>query len=181
MKRNARSEQWPSRHRNRGAVLAVALLFLVILTLLGFTVLGVSQQEQKMAGQYQRQYLIQEQTEACLKIAEADAANAVNTQLNTATPNFVRSAGHINVDSGATPAAISDPAFWTDATNTLACGESARYVVEYLGVRSIADAADRYTSRTRAMHSFRITARGRDTNTDTQVMLQTIYLRNAIY
>ncbi|MHB8473218.1 MAG: pilus assembly PilX family protein [Gammaproteobacteria bacterium] len=180
MKRNARSEQWPSRHRNRGAVLAVALLFLVILTLLGFTVLGVSQQEQKMAGQYQRQYLIQEQTEACLKIAEADAANAVDTQLNTDTPNFVPGIGHINVDGGAAPAALSDPAFWTGARNSLACDESARYVVEYLGMRNIADAADRYTNRTRAMHSFRITARGHDANTDTQVMLQTIYLRNAI-
>lgn len=180
MKRNARSEQWPSRHRNRGAVLAVALLFLVILTLLGFTVLGVSQQEQKMAGQYQRQYLIQEQTEACLKIAEADAANAVDTQLNIDARDFLSGIGHIDVDGGTAPAAISDPAFWADARNSLTCDASARYAVEYLGVHNIADAADRYTSRTRAMHSFRITARGHDANTDTQVMLQTIYLRNAL-
>ena len=66
----------------RGAVLAVALLFLVILTMLGITVMSVSQQELKMAGQYQRQARIREQAEACLKIAEADAATLVDTQLN---------------------------------------------------------------------------------------------------
>lgn len=180
MKRVAHTGRLISRRRSRGAVLAIALLFLVILTLLGFTVLGVSQQEQKMAGQYQRQYLVQEQTEACLKTAEADAANAVETQLNIDAPDFLSGTGHIDVDGGTGSAAISDPAFWTDARNALACDESARYVVEYLGVRHIADAADRYTSRTRAMHAFRVTARGHDANSDTQVMLQTLYFRNAL-
>lgn len=169
-----------SRRRSRGAVLAVALLFLVILTLLGFTVLGVSQQEQKMAGQYQRQYQVQEQAEICLKTAEADAANAADTQLNIDTPDFLTAIGHIDVDGGSAPAVTNDPAFWTDARNSVACNESARYVVEYLGLRNIADAADRYTGRTRAIHAFRITARGHDTNTDTQVTLQTMYFWNAL-
>lgn len=164
----------------RGAVLAVALLFLVILTLLGITVMSVGQQELKMGGQFQQQSLVHERAEACLNSAETDATTLVDAQLNTATAALSESAGLINVAGGTTAATVSDPAFWNDPAHTLPCGTDSRYVIEYLGVRDVVTASDRYTGKTSPMHAFRITARGYDVNSDTQVLLQTIYLRNKV-
>jgi len=164
----------------RGAVLAVALLFLVILTMLGTTVMSVSQQELKMAGQFQQQSRIHEQAEACLKIAEADATTLVDTQLNATAASLSISTGHIDIAGGAAPAAVSAPSFWSDSAQTLPCAAGGKYVIEYLGVRDIVATADRYTGKTQSLHAFRITVRGHDAISDAQVVLQTIYLRNKV-
>ncbi len=165
---------------SRGMVLAVTLLFLFVLTLLGITVMSISQQELKMASQFQQQARIREQAEACLKVAEADATALVDTQLNTATSALSTAPGHIDVAGGAMAAPVADPAFWNDAAQTLPCGSGGRYVIEYLGLRNIVSAADRHTGKTRSLHAFRISARGYDTAGDIQVVLQTLFLRNDI-
>ena len=162
----------------RGAVLATALIFLIVLTLLGISVMNISQQELKMATQFMQQTRSQTQVENCLKTAEANARYQVDTQLNRPGGTLPHISGFLDVANGTAPAEIGKSAWWDDASHTLPCAANGRYVVEYLGVQNIVLPEDRYTDRTHAMHAFRITARG-TAGTDASVVLQTIFLRNS--
>jgi Tfp pilus assembly protein PilX len=155
----------------------VALIFLIVLTLLGISVMSVSQQELKMAGQFMRQSRVQTQTENCLKTAESTAAAQVDAQLNRPGGTLPHTSGFIDLANGAAAAAVGDTTWWQDASHTLPCSADGRYVIEYLGVQDIVLHEDRYTGRTHPLHAFRITARG-TAGTEVSVVLQTIYLRN---
>ncbi len=163
----------------RGAVLAIALIFLVLLTLLGFSVMSVSQQELQMAGQFQAQALAQEQAEECLKTAQAEAVTVVDTQLNVVPGTFSSSPGRINIAGGDAQAVVGDPSWWNDPAHTLSCAAGGQYVIEYLGTRDMVLPEDRYTGLTHAQHAFRITTHGTGGGS-ANVVLQTIYLRNTV-
>lgn len=169
----------PARTGMRGAVLAVALIFLLVLSLLGISVMSVSQQELKMAGQFLRQSSVQSLAEDCLKTAESAAATQVDTQLNLPGGALAPGPGFIDITSGTNAAAINDPTWWEETAHTLPCSADSRYVVEYLGIQDIVLPEDRYTGKTQAMHAFRITARG-TSGTEASVMLQSIFLRNSL-
>lgn len=177
MPRHSRGQHLPSRRRMRGAVLAVALIFLIALMLLGISVMSVSQQELKMAGQFMRQSRVQTQTEDCLKTAETTAAAQVDAQLNRSGGTLPRTPGLIDIGNGSAAAAIDDTDWWDDPAHTLPCAANGRYVIEYLGVQDIILPEDRYTGRTHPMHAFRITARG-TSGSEASVVLQTVFLRN---
>jgi len=161
----------------RGTVLAVALIFLIVLTLLGISVMNVSLQELKMAGQFMQQSRVQTLAEDCLKTAESAAAAQVDAQLNRPGGTLPRAPGFLDIANGTAAAVVDDAAWWTDASHTLPCTADGRYVIEYLGVQDIVLHADRYTGRTHPLHAFRITARATAV-TDASVVLQTVFLRN---
>lgn len=165
------------RTRLRGAILAVALIFLIALTLLGISVMSISQQELTMAGQFLRQGRVQMLAENCLKTAEASATAQVDAQLNHPGGTLPRTPGLIDVANGMAVATIGDSAWWDDPTHTLPCSTGGRYVLEYLGRQDIVLPEDRYTGRTHSLHAFRITARGTAGN-EVSVVLQTLFLRN---
>lgn len=168
---------WHGPVRSRGAVLAVALIFLLVLTLLGISVMSISQQELKMASQFSQQSRVQTETENCLKIAEAVAAAQVDAQLNRPGGALPHTAGFVDIANGAIAADIGSADWWDAPANSLPCTGAARYVVEYLGVQDIVLPEDRYTGRTHPMHAFRITARG-TAGTEASVVLQNLFLRN---
>lgn len=162
-----------------GAVLVVALVMLILLTLLGITAMNVSQQQLTMSGYTLWQSEAREQAETCLRIAESAVMTLVDTQLNVSGGSFITAPGHLDVAGGAEPAAVGEPDWWQDPANALPCGANGLYVIEYLGVQDIVPSDIRFTDKTEPMHAFRITARGNGLN-DASVLLQTIYLRNSI-
>ncbi len=178
MLRRSCGQYFPNHTRMRGAVLAVALIFLIVLTLLGISVMSVSQQELKMAGQFAQQSRAQTQAEDCLKTAESVAAAQVDAQLNQPGGTLPHAPGFIDVANGTAAATVSDSAWWDDPTHTQTCAANGHYVIEYLGVQEIVLPEDRYTGKTHPMHAFRITARGMS-GTESSVVLQTIFLRNS--
>ena len=160
-----------------GAVLAVSLIFLIVLTLLGIGVMNVSLQELKMAGQFMQQSRVQTLAEDCLKTAESAAAAQVDAQLNRPGGTLPRTPGFFDIANGTAAAAVGDATWWEDASHALPCTADARYAIEYLGVQDVVLHEDRYTGRTHPLHAFRITARA-TAGTDASVVLQTIFLRN---
>jgi type IV pilus assembly protein PilX len=178
MPRRSRGQFLPNHTRMRGTVLTVALIFLIVLTLLGISVMNVSQQELKMAGQFAQQSRVQTQAEDCLKTAESAAAAQVDAQLNHPGGTLPHIPGFLDVANGTAAAAVGDASWWDDQLHTLPCAANGRYVIEYLGAENLVLPEDRYTGRTHPMHVFRITARG-TSGTEASVMLQTIFLRNS--
>jgi type IV pilus assembly protein PilX len=162
-----------------GATLAVALILLVVLTLLGISVMNVSQQELQMAGQFMTQTVAQEQAEDCLRAAQTEAATLVDTALNVRSGAFISAAGRINVANGDTEASVGNPDWWTTPGNALPCGTDGRYVIEYLCVQQLVLPEDRYTGLTHALHTVRLTARGVG-GSGARVVLQVIFLRNSL-
>ncbi len=163
----------------RGAVLGLALVFLVLLSLLGISAMNVSLQELQMADHFMTQTLVQEQAEECLHTAQSEAATLVDTVLNVPAGAFIAAPGHINVAAGDAQAAVDNPDWWDDPGHTLPCGTEVRYVIEYLGIQQLILPADRYTRRTHPLHALRLTARGVG-GRDTRVVLQVIFLRNSL-
>ena len=168
--------QFPAQH---GTVLVFALIFLVLLTFLGFSVINVSQQELQMAGQFMTQTLAHEQAEDCLHTAQAEAATLVDTALNVQSGAFISAPGHINVADGDPQASVGNPDWWTDPGNTLPCGTDGRYVIEYLGVQHLVLPEDRYSGLTHALHTLRLSSRGVG-GSGANVVLQVIFLRNSL-
>lgn len=162
-----------------GATLAVALILLVVLTLLGISVMNVSQQELQMAGQFMEQTLAQEQAEACLKSAQSDAEQVIDTQLNGLTASFTASTGHVDVAGGAAEVAVGNPDWWESSGNALPCATGGQYVIEYLGVQDRVLPEDRYTGITHSLHTVRLSARGTGA-AGAYVVLQALYLRNKV-
>jgi type IV pilus assembly protein PilX len=80
---NARANIAPRRaapqRRQRGAILVIALLFLVLLTMLALTSMSGTTLEEKMAGQYRELNLAFQAAEAGLRDAEADLFGVVRT------------------------------------------------------------------------------------------------------
>jgi Tfp pilus assembly protein PilX len=162
-----------------GATLAVAMILLVILALLGISAMNVSQQEEQMARQFMAQALVQEQAEACLKSAQADAEQVIDTQLNVMAGSFIAAAGHIDVAGGASEADVGNPDWWDSADNALPCAGGGQYVIEYLGVQASVLPEDRYTGITHTVHAVRLSARGTGAS-GAYTVLQSLYLRNKV-
>lgn len=66
-----------SPHRQRGAVLFVGLIFLLLLTLLGVTSMQVTVLQERMAGNFRVQHQAFERTEGCVLIGQTDVRNVL--------------------------------------------------------------------------------------------------------
>ena len=173
--------------RERGAILVVALMFLVLLTIIGVSSMSGTTLEEKMAGNQREQNIAFQAAESALRDAEIDLETATgglgNRDPMTIAANFATlcSAAFTNGVCKAavhttqivTPAGWS----WTDANKTVAYGtytgadtlggvfRQPRYVIEYLSDKDVAP-------NTR---HFRISARGWGANQNSSVTLQTVY------
>lgn len=173
--------------RQRGASLIVALLFLVVLTVLGLVAMRSSTLHERMAGNDRDRATAFEAAEAALRDAERDillnitsanafgagCANGLCRPSTTVTPqwNAVTWTGAtsrvygVESGEGSYPAALSQPP---------------RYIVELLpdlpsGTGNSMNASTR--SSTTGGTAYRITARAWGRRPNTQVMLQSIYVK----
>jgi type IV pilus assembly protein PilX len=173
--------------RQQGASLVIALMFLVVLTILGLVAVRSSTVQERMAGNDRDRAIAFEAAEAALRDAERD----IQANLSSANP----------FDSACTdglcmPSTVATPNWssisWTGATSRiygvnsgagafpLAVANPPRYIIELLpdvpsGSGNTLNANPR--SSTRGGTAYRITACGWGRRPGTTVMLQSVYFK----
>lgn len=181
--------------RQNGTVLIVALLFTVILTLLGVSAMTTTTLEEKMSGNIRDSNLAFQAAEAALRDAEQDIEG-----LGTGTPRSPVLSGATGFgDASATPGTCSTtglclPTIVTCAASTtptaaaflnnLSAAPSVQYGA-YTAATAIAGVASppRYIIEavrvcldpSKVQYDYRVTARGVGANAVTVVLLQQIY------
>ena len=185
--------------RERGAILIITLMFLVLLTIVGVASISSATLEEKMAGNLREQYTAFQAAESALRDAEIDLEAAIGGTVNRdplSLASFVTLCSAaafpvLNIGVCTQPAAppgtyrteiVTAAGWdWTSATKTVPYGSytgaaqlggvfrQPRYVIEYL-----AEKIDPTVTVPLTRH-FRITARGWGANQNTTITLQTVY------
>jgi type IV pilus assembly protein PilX len=163
-----------SAHGQQGSALAIALVFLLLLTLIGVTAMQTTTLQERMAGNVRDRTLAFQAAEAALRDGEAFLSQA-------ALPQFDNTGGLLAPRLNAGMTATWDAHDWTGNSRlysgTLAdVAEQPRYVIEELPpVQSSGD-----TARFGALPEigvYRVTARGVGGTPDAVVILQTTFRR----
>jgi type IV pilus assembly protein PilX len=181
------SHRLPALHRQQGASLVIALMFLIVLTILGLVSVRSSTLHERMAGNDRDRAIAFEAAEAALRDAEADILANITTG----------SAFDADCTDGlCIPATIATPnweqvAWDDDSSRVYGDGSGAgaypvdvaqapRYIVELLPDLP-AGAGNSLSANVRSSTSggtaYRITARGWGRRDTTQVMLQSVYVK----
>lgn len=167
-----------------GASLVIALIFLVLLTLLGVTVASNNILQERMAGNTRQRDIAFQAAEHALKAADSVIKNAASNErkyidavIAATTPPtkpahlLLDGEDHDN-DAGY----WKDSDVWTNTSSTEATGVSSslvasqpRYLFEQMPTAPCPDDA------TKTCHYFRATAWGVGKSTDTVVILQAMY------
>ena len=167
--------------REHGASLFVALIFLIILTILGLTAMRVATMEERMSGNSRDRSLAFQAAEAALRDAESDIEKSGRISGMTGADAACTKGLCCNV-SGLT---CIEPATPVYNSKNLTAAPSVKYG-EYTGATPIqANGSDlplqpRYLIEPfmpDGKNYYRITVRGYGVNADTQVTLQEIYYK----
>lgn len=177
--------------RQRGSTLVVALVFLVILGLLGVTVASTNTLQERMAGNTRNRDLAFQAAEHALQDAETQM-NTDGSVLRsfilahvaagggTSAPPAPSQPGYVRLNSAGV---ANDANYWratfdwgngatshapTNGLNAALIAAQPRYVVDYMG--STVTGAPPVTG-----HFYRITARGVGRSADSAVILQAMY------
>ena len=173
--------------QQRGSVLVVSLLILLVMTLLGITAMSTTTLEEKMAGNLRDKGIAFQAAEAALRDGETDL-----NKNNIAESLFVAAC----TNGLCLPAAAGDPPQWkavnwsasgtttrkygvaTGATALAGVATPPRYIIELL--RDIPSAGSSITTGItppQTKTAFRITAVGYGANAVTTVMLQAVVVK----
>jgi type IV pilus assembly protein PilX len=167
--------------RQRGTALIIAMLFLVILGMLGVTTMTATTLEERMAGNTRDRDLAMQAAEAALRDAERDLTNTAVTAGRVLTlANFVAACTAGLCTEGATILTnIDDPtksAYFTQYMSSsqpfMGPAAQPRYIIELLTAMPPQVPAPPAGQQIR---NFRITAKGFGRNTNTVVILQTVF------
>lgn len=167
-----------SLRKQCGSVLAIALIFLLLMTLIGVTAMRTSTMQERMAGNMRDRNLAFQAAEMALREGERFlSGNVVLVDFDN-TGGLYQPAGDSQVNrwldidwlvdgnSRATSAGLSDVA------------RQPRYIVEELAAGSTETPADLDANRElKETRVYRVTALGWGGNINTQVMLQTRFRR----
>lgn len=170
----------------QGAVLIVSLIFLLILTLLGFSASQSVQMQEKMTYSAQDAQVALEAAEAAIDAAKVFIESSVTTTVDfVAAGNSVGNPGLYS--QGNAPVNMFDSANWTNAnsravdTQVAAGVGGARYIIENMGMVDIGTGSAAQvtmkgygeTTGSGNVNAFRIIARGvgRTANTERIVVL----------
>lgn len=171
--------------RSSGVVLVVSMIFLLVLSIIGISVMNGSSLELKMAANSLDKTVSFNDAEDVRGAAEA-AVNSIVDRLEINNESFAAALttlgygnGFYDISAGGT---VSTDVFefWQDSNNYRAVGANgAGYVIEYLGVHAVF--LNRNTAWNRGnealMHVFRLTVMGRG-NHGALSAVQAIYMRN---
>lgn len=158
------------RKKQGGAVLAVGLVFLVLLTLLGVTAMQVTGMEERMAGNLRDRNLAFQAAEFALREGEESVRNQDNWIDDGACRPFcgLEDAGpdlNSYAWDGTSDFAVADPIHGV--------AQQPRYFIEYLGLRKC---TEKYRCDDGGPKEvFRITVRATGRNPNTVVLMQTTY------
>lgn len=167
------------RHRQSGTALVVAMLFLVILGMLGVTTMTATTLEERMAGNTRDRDVAMQAAEAALRDAERDLTAPPGGRTVT-VPMFVPACtGALCTEGAPVLTNIGDTsksAFLGQFTGELAMMQGPavqpRYIIELLNTLPPQVPVPPAGQQVR---DFRITAKGFGRNTDTVVILQTVF------
>jgi type IV pilus assembly protein PilX len=169
------------RHRQRGTALVIAMLFLVILGMLGVTTMTATTLEERMAGNTRDRDIAMQAAETALRDAERDISNGNAANGRVVTVGMFVSACTLALCTEGAPVLtnIDDPtksAFYGQFTPSVqplqGPAQQPRYVVELLTAMPPQVPAPPPGQQIR---NFRITAKGYGRNANTVVILQTVY------
>lgn len=163
--------------QQRGAVLAVSLIILVVMTLIGLATMQATSLDEKMSGNLRDLNLAMQSTESGLREAEVFIESLTNTN------NFGVSSGLYDQGTAPDPHASGT---WTGATSVVTTGnfgnvQQPRYFIEYVGdfgeSLTGGNVFNYGTGSSGEVSVFRIVARGTGSSGTAQVMLETFYGR----
>jgi len=173
--------------KQKGVVLVIGLLILIVLTLIGLTGMRMTTFEEKMAGNTKDKNTAFQAAEAAMMAAEANIENNIITTgiFDTdGTDGFYDDSNEKIwnlVDwSGTDPGNDNEVIVYSAFDSTYKVKTSPKYVIEhYASVMDAVDSLnlDNYGSGTGAgvTEMFRVTARGTGLNDNTAVILQSTY------
>jgi len=200
----ARSFGTSGAPRQRGIVLVVAMVFLILLAMLAVTSMRTSLLEEKMAGGLRNQHLASLGAESALRAAEFrlwSAGNGMAPMLcgplaldgcyvfvagapNATVQNFINASGWIT--AGATTYASADMTALNGSLQSAALAANPVFIVEDLGMdlppglgparESGATGMNVGGPRSTARHLYRITARSRGGNPNAVRVLQSTFV-----
>jgi len=168
----------------RGAVLILALVVLIILTLLGVSTMSSSGLELRMSGNSLEKTVSFENAEDVRLVAE-NMVDSIVSRMEGTTENAREAAVAVGFNKGFYDRTVgSNPTveaveFWEETNNYMQVGSTGSgYALEYLGVHAV------YLNRTDAMagtndalmHVFRITTIGQGAD-GAHTALQAVYMR----
>lgn len=184
---NTRAANSAQKSYQRGASLVIALMFLIVLTVLGLVAVRSSTMQERMAGNDRDRAVAFEAAEAALRDAELD----IRLNITPASPFDLACAGGL-----CWPSTVATPNWyvvpWAGGTSRiygvgsgagaypLAVANPPRYIIEILpelpsGPGGTLRAGARASSTGGV--GYRITARGWGRRPGTQVMLQSVYVK----
>lgn len=169
--------------RQQGAVLVVALIFLLVMTLIGVTAMQGTSQQEKMASNTRQRNLAFQGAEACIRTGETGLQAATLPNFNNSTPGLSQ------------PVILTTDiaTFWMDTycwivgagcatalsqqcPTQAELSERARYVIEELPRATLPGQSAKYAPLS-DVGFYRVTARSFGGMTDAVVILQTVYRR----
>lgn len=161
-----------SNRRQNGAVLIVALIMMVLLTIIGVTGTNVTSLEEKMAGNMRDRNLAFQAAESALQAGEIWLSNNTFTCNKQSGRYIPRNKTNCNV--GTVTEEVWEGIGWDNQDSVLYAGDlsnlsaNPRYIIEDLGCLPAPAACP-------GKHNYRITARATGGTADTVVLLQSIY------
>jgi type IV pilus assembly protein PilX len=175
--------------QQRGAVLLVGLIMLLLLTVIGMASIRGTDLQERMAGNMRDRSLAFEAAETALRSGE----NTVSGLSGLALPDIdVAGGGYYQDLNKATSSTLTRPTVWTKAvwvasgkplaTGTLeGVSEQPRFVIEKvlatLSIKSQGSGVDVMSDQSAEGEYFRVTARGIGGSPDSEVVLQSTFVR----
>lgn len=157
--------QMPSRQQ--GATLAVALIFLVILTLLGLTAMSVTTMEERMSGNTRDHNLAFQGAETALRDAEGYLIGKDFYAFDASCTNGLCAQG--SAPDWTLAATWAGTQVHVSSSSITGLSATPRYFTEYAGQVKCAACAGGWGS------AYRITTRSLGGNSNTQVFLEEVY------
>ena len=166
----------------RGSILIVSLMILVVLTMLGVSSMTTSSLQERMAGNFRDRQIAFQAAEMTLAYAEEYARNNIN-----AVSFFNNTDGYYALYSGPTNLSAFDDSWWTDTdsqalpTTIDQVRTQPRFVVEYRGDigqeegTSINLGGYGESSGSGIIANFRVTVRATGLSDNTVIILQSNY------
>jgi type IV pilus assembly protein PilX len=177
-----RTHRWPSGQGQRGVVLAISLILLVVMTLVGVTAMTVNSQHEIMASNTRQRNLAFQSAEACIRDGETILARAT-------LPSFDGSeAGYRASFDAAAAGDLLDYCWSGDETGCAGAqsvsgthleelAEPCRFVIEELALSGPAPGGSIKLAPVEETAMYRVTARGVGGTADAIAIVQTLYRR----
>lgn len=169
-------------NRQRGSILVVSLMILVVLTMIGVSSMSTTSLQEKMAGNFRDRQIAFQAAEYTLAYAEDYARNNINS-----ASIFNNSNGLYATYSGPTNLNAFDSSWWTGTnsqvlpTTIAQVRTQPRFIIEYRGDigqeegTSINVGGYGVNSGGGEISNFRVTVRATGLSNDTMIILQSNY------